>query len=666
MQSTPEAKAKARGLLEELVALSRRFGADPEFARGGGGNSSVKVDGVLYIKASGTSLAALTPESVIALDMAPLMELLNSSPERKVAGGTDEVMDVAMGARVGPPDGRRPSVELLFHSLLPEPFVLHTHPTTVNAVTCAQRGAEITERLFGPTVLWIPYIDPGLPLARAIRDARVAHEARTGTAAPRAMSEIAATSARLIGAIQAHLAGLPPISWGNVVRLGDAEARAALHAVGPALRSLLATGKRLKVVSFDDSPVSVSLACSELGRHLATCGPLTPDQIVYTGSFPLVLKVPEGAGPDQIVHALTGAVAELAATETGVPPVVIVPGLGLFAVGDSYAQAETVRQVFLDAAGVTTEANRLGGVRPLAEGERQFIERWEAEEYRRHVAIGAPVTGRARGLVVVVTGAAQGFGHAIAADLVAEGGHVVLADINVDLARREAEALAIQFGSGRAVGAALDVTDDASVAACFEEVVRLYGGLDLLVSNAGILRAGSVMTQPVAEFDAVTRVNYRGYLLCVRHAAPILACQHRARPDYWSDIVEINSKSGLVGSSRNFAYSGAKFGGIGLTQSFALELVGDGIKVNAICPGNFLDGPLWSDPDNGLFVQYLRQGKVPGAKSIEDVRRFYETKVPMGRGCTPADVLEALYYVVAQRYETGQAIPVTGGQVMLK
>ena len=680
MQSTPEAKAKARGLLEELVALSRRFGADPEFARGGGGNSSVKVDGVLYIKASGTSLAALTPESVIALDMAPLMELLNSSPERKVAGGTDEVMEVAIGARIGPPDDRRPSVELLFHSLLPEAFVLHTHPTTVNAVTCAQRGAEITERLFGSTVLWIPYIDPGLPLARAIRDARVAHEERTGTAAPQAMflqnhglivtgdsmAEIEATSSRLIGAIQAHLAGLPPISWGNVTRLGDAEARAALHAVGPALRALLATSNRLKVVSFDDSPTSVSLACSELGRQLATCGPLTPDQIVYTGSFPLVLKAPEGAGPDQIVDAMTGTVAELAATKTGVPPVVIVPGLGLFAVGDSYGQAETVRQVFLDAAGVTIQAHRLGGVRPLAETERQFIERWEAEEYRRRVATGAPVAGRARGLVVVVTGAAQGFGHAIAADLVAQGGHVVLADINVDLAKREAEALATQSGSGRAVGVALDVTDDASVAACFDEVVRLYGGLDLLVSNAGILRAGSVMTQPVAEFDAVTRVNYRGYLLCVRNAAPILACQHRAKPDYLSDIVEINSKSGLVGSSRNFAYAGAKFGGIGLTQSFALELVGDGIKVNAICPGNFLDGPLWSDPDNGLFVQYLRQGKVPGAKTIEDVRGFYEAKVPMGRGCTPADVLEALYYVVAQRYETGQAIPVTGGQVMLK
>jgi sorbitol-6-phosphate 2-dehydrogenase len=104
---------------------------------------------------------------------------------------------------------------------------------------------------------------------------------------------------------------------------------------------------------------------------------------------------------------------------------------------------------------------------------------------------------------------------------------------------------------------------------------------------------------------------------------------------------------------------------VGLTQSFALELIEDGIKVNAVCPGNYFEGPLWSDPGQGLFVQYLREGKVPGARSVEDVRRAYEAKVPMGRGCTPADVLEAILYLVAQQYETGQALPVTGGQVML-
>src|SRR5208337_2847095 len=119
-------------------------------------------------------------------------------------------------------------------------------------------------------------------------------------------------------------------------------------------------------------------------------------------------------------------------------------------------------------------------------------------------------------------------------------------------------------------------------------------------------------------------------------AAPILAAQHSARPGYMSDIIQINSKSGLEGSNKNGAYAGSKFGGIGLTESFALELIADGVKVNAICPGNFFDGPLWSDPQNGLFVQYLREGKVQGAVTVEDVRRFYEAKVPMGRGCTPA------------------------------
>jgi sorbitol-6-phosphate 2-dehydrogenase len=265
-----------------------------------------------------------------------------------------------------------------------------------------------------------------------------------------------------------------------------------------------------------------------------------------------------------------------------------------------------------------------------------------------------------------VTGAAQGFGLGIAADLVAQGAHVVLADLNLELAQTNAADLEARFGPGRAVAVGMNVMDEASVADGIRATVRRYGGLDLLVSNAGVLRAGSVTSQPLADFDLVTSVNYRGYFLCVRSAAPVMARQHAVRPGGpWADIIEVNSKSGLVGSSRNSAYAGSKFGGIGLTQSFALELVGDGIKVNAICPGNFLDGPLWSDPDNGLFVQYLREGKVPGATSVDDVRHFYEAKVPMGRGCSPEDVLEALYYLVAQQYETGQALPVTGGQVML-
>ena len=468
------------------------------------------------------------------------------------------------------------------------------------------------------------------------------------------VEEIDRLTAWVVATIQERLGPEPPA---RPSRLEPAAVSAAVRVIGPVLRAALATGPRLKVVTFDDSAFSTQLIAD---------GPLTPDQIVYTGSSPLVLDpLPTDFDAAALERRVVAAVETFEAARGYKPSVVVAPNLGCFAAGSSIEASETVRDVYLDSVKVASLAVRLGGVRPMSEPERGFIEKWEAEEYRRRVAAGSARSGRVEGLIAVVTGAAQGFGLEIASDLVAQGAHVALADLNAPLAEAEANGLAERHGAGRALGLALDVTDDASVAACFEAVVRRFGGFDLVVSNAGILKAGSVATQPVGEFDAVTRVNYRGYFLCVRNAAAVLARQHRARPAYWGDIIEINSKSGLAGSSRNSAYAGSKFGGIGLTQSFALELVGDGIKVNAICPGNFLDGPLWSDPKNGLFVQYLREGKVPGAKTIEDVRHAYEAKVPMGRGCEPADVMEALYYVIAQRYETGQAIPVTGGQVML-
>ena len=274
-------------------------------------------------------------------------------------------------------------------------------------------------------------------------------------------------------------------------------------------------------------------------------------------------------------------------------------------------------------------------------------------------------TGRVAGRVLIVTGAAQGFGLGIAQDLANEGACVALADINVNEAENQAEALRKEYGQNRAMAVAMNVTDSASIRSAIRETVKTFGGFDGFISNAGVVKAESVKTQPAKDFDFITAVNYRGYFLCTQAASQILALQHKACPDYSSDIIQINSKSGLVGSNRNGAYAGSKFGGIGLTQSFALELIEDGIKVNSICPGNFFDGPLWSDPDNGLFAQYLKSGKIPGAKTVEDVRRAYEAKVPMGRGCTTPDVMKAIYYLIEQKYETGQAVPVTGGQVML-
>ena len=271
-----------------------------------------------------------------------------------------------------------------------------------------------------------------------------------------------------------------------------------------------------------------------------------------------------------------------------------------------------------------------------------------------------------RSKIAVVTGGAQGFGAGIVRGLTAEGAFVFIADRNLAGAAALAEELKAGNPAAAALPVEVNVADEDSVEAMVSQVVERAGGIDLFINNAGVLKAGGVKELSLKNFNFVTSVNYTGYFLCVKHAAPVMAAQSRAaRGRYSSDIIQINSKSGLEGSNKNGAYAGGKFGGIGLTQSFALELIADGIKVNAVCPGNFFDGPLWSDPERGLFVQYLKTGKVPGAKTIAEVRAFYEGKVPMGRGCEAEDILRAILYLVEQKYETGQAVPVTGGQVML-
>ena len=269
------------------------------------------------------------------------------------------------------------------------------------------------------------------------------------------------------------------------------------------------------------------------------------------------------------------------------------------------------------------------------------------------------------GKVALVTGGAQGFGEEITRALVASGALVWIADINVAGAARLAAELNGVAGRTAALPLGMDVTDEASVAKAFEEIALGTGALDLVVSNAGVLKAASIFDQDLGAFDFVTKVNYTGFFLVARASARMLRLQRLGAPLHGADIIQINSKSGLEGSNKNASYAGSKFGSLGLVQSFALELVEYGIKVNAICPGNFFDGPLWSDPEKGLFVQYLRTGKVKGAKTVADVKAFYEAKVPMGRGCEGPDVMRAIYYLVEQRYETGQALPVTGGQVML-
>jgi NAD(P)-dependent dehydrogenase (short-subunit alcohol dehydrogenase family)/rhamnose utilization protein RhaD (predicted bifunctional aldolase and dehydrogenase) len=662
---------------EELIVVANAFGSDPEYSRAGGGNASVKVDGILRIKPSGIPLATLKAEDLVGLRNDVLLECLSSDEE--VAG--DPVQAAAAKALVDAPGGRRPSVEILFHALILDTLVLHTHPLVANALTCNTDAEALAARLLGDDAVFVPYTDPGVPLARKVAEVRDAYTARTGRPAPgitllgnhgiivsgNSAAEVTERAERLTAVVRGALASTGSandLSTTEPVEGSPASTGSAtdlINRIAPTLRGLLATNGRLPVVTSDAGDLVRQVTGTPAGEAILTGGPLIPDQIVYAGSFPLVVT-PTADG--DVLAELAAALADYRGRHGRDPIVTVVPGRVVFAAGADLAAARTALLTFTDALRVARDANRIGTVAVLDDRERGFIENWEAESYRKAVAASAR-QGRMDGKVVMVTGAAQGFGLGIATELLAEGASVVLADLNVELAAKNATELSAQYGAGRAVAVKVNVSDEQSQLDAAAEVVATFGGMDVFISNAGVLRAEGVMTQPVADFDLVTNVNYRGYFLGVRAVAPILAAQHAARPEAWFDIIEINSKSGLEGSKRNFAYSGSKFGGIGLTQSFALELVEYGIKVNAICPGNYLDGPLWTDPERGLFVQYLRAGKVPGAKTVEDVRASYESKVPMGRGCLPSDLAKTVYYLVDQLYETGQAVPVTGGQNML-
>ena len=654
-----------RTLADQIIEVANHFG-DPEYSRAGGGNASYKADGILYIKPSGTALKTLVADDLVPLRMDVLLEALHSS--EPVDG--DPVQIAANKARVGINDGRRPSVEILFHALLPEPLVIHLHPLTANALTCAVHAHELAQEIFGDEAVVVDYIDPGVPLAHGVEQARAAYTERTGKTPPgltllRNHGIIAAgwTAAEVISLVETATARIRAAIDSRpmlpVRDLGpDANPDALIRTAAPVLRGLLGTGSGLAVVTSDSS----ELVRTEtwLGKPIVSEGPLIPDQIVYAGAMPCVVEPQYAPLADQV----TAAVSEYRQTYGFDPVIIVLPGRVVFAAGPDHAAAKNSLDTFIDALRVARDADRLGGTRVMDERERTFIETWEAEAYRKKVAEGENV-GRMHAKVVMVTGAAQGFGLGIAQGLAAEGAHVVLADLNLELARAEAEKLVGIHGPGAAMAVKVDVANEESQKQALAQVLAQYGGVDLFVSNAGIARAAAVTEQRIEDFDLVTAINYKGYFLGVRTVAPVMAAQHDVRPDLLFDVVEINSKSGLEGSSRNFAYAGSKFGGIGLTQSFALELIESGVKVNAVCPGNYLDGPLWSDPEKGLFVQYLRAGKVPGASNVDQVRTHYESKVPMGRGCLPSDVVRAVLYLVEQQYETGQALPVTGGQVMM-
>ncbi|MBQ6473045.1 MAG: SDR family NAD(P)-dependent oxidoreductase [Victivallales bacterium] len=646
--------------LANIAELSRLYGNNPLYVFLGGGNTSVKDGDSIYIKPSGVALATIQGDDFLRLDRTAVEKVFTipcaideklDEATRKAAVRTREAAaNLFLESAVRPLGAGRPSVETPLHEIFQWTYIVHLHPALVNGMTCAKDGKAAAARLF-PEALWMDYCDPGYTLSNVAKQAMDAyasahdgnhphviflqnHGVFVGAETP---DEIKAIYQEMTDKLSAEYAkanlsieepALPPT------------APEALNEIAPKLRTLLAP-------SADSRAVVTSV-----GEGHAFRGPLSPDHCVYAKSFACI----GDGGKDSIetYRKLRGYL----------PKVIEVKG-SLFTAGATLKDAASSAIALKNAMLVENLTQAFGGPNYLADQYYRFLEEWEVESYRAKVNSGNQAGNRLNNRICLVTGGAQGFGLGIAKYLAANGGIIVIADMNLEGARKAAAELCKEYGAGRSIAVGVNISDEASVEQMATEVVRQLGGLDLLVANAGVVRAGSVMEIAKKDWDFVTNINYTGYFLCCKYVSRVMAAQIVDGAGLWSDIVQVNSKSGLEGSNKNGAYAGSKFGTIGLTESFALELVTSKIKVNSVCPGNYLDGPLWSDPVKGLFVQYLNAGKVPGTKSVEDVREFYMSKVPMHRGCLPEDVARAIIYCVEQQYETGQAIPVTGGQVML-
>ena len=551
---------------------------------------------------------------------------------------------------------RRPSVETSLHDCMEFAFVVHLHPTLVNGLMCSVNAANICDELF-PDALYIEYTDPGYTLFKKVYDRLKAWKAEKGRQ-PQVIflqnhgvfvgADTPEEIDRIYGSIMGNLEGrVKPLPE------GPSEVDDCVTEFIPAIRQVLSRGGRgLKTLQVTKN----ALVDCILEAPGAVTTPFTPDIIVYCKSEYLVLNAD--------VAEAEAAIEEYVARRGHTPKVLLVRGIGLVAVGDNAKNAGIITEVFLDAMKVAFYAGSFGGAHGMEPSWIQFIDTWEVENYRRKVANTA-AGGRVEGKTIVVTGAAQGFGEGIARELMGQGANIVVADLNEAVGAATAASFNAIAKNNKAIFVKTNVADMDSLHNLMKQTICTFGALDVFVSNAGVLRAGGLEAMTPENFEFVTNINYKAYFFCAKVASHIMKIETEKDPEYFADIVQVNSKSGLRGSKANFAYAGGKFGGIGLTQSFALELAPFRVKVNSICPGNFYDGPLWSNPENGLFVQYLAAGKVPGAKTVQDVKDFYLAQVPMRKGCNPADVTKAILYAIEQTGETGQAIPVTGGQVML-
>ncbi|NYE70176.1 bifunctional aldolase/short-chain dehydrogenase [Microlunatus parietis] len=669
----------------ELITRSNRLGADPRNTNYAGGNTSAKgtaVDPVtgtdvelLWVKGSGGDLGTLKPAglAVLRLDrMRSLVDVYNSWGARAI--DREDEMVAAFDYCLHGKGGAAPSIDTAMHGLVDAPHVDHLHPDSGIAIATAADGERLTAEIFGDKVVWVPWRRPGFQLGLDIAKIKAEHPQAIGTilgghgitAWGATSDEAEANSLWIIKTAQDYLDqhgkadpfGAELDGYGA---LPEAERRAKAAALAPHLRGLASTDKPM-VGHFTDSAEVLEFLSRSEHRRLGELGTSCPDHFLRTKVKPLILDLPASASVEESVARLRElhdqyrddyrayyerhADADSPAMRGADPAIILVPGVGMFSYGANKQTARVAGEFYVNAINVMRGAESISSYAPIDESEKFRIEYWALEEAKLQ---RLPKPRSHAGRIALVTGAASGIGKAIATRLAAEGACVVIADLD----QAKAEAAAAELGTKDvAIGIQADVTDPAQVQAAIDATALAYGGIDLVVNNAGLSISKPLTETTDADWDLQHNVMARGSFLVSRAAAAALIAQGMG-----GDIVYISSKNSVFAGPSNIAYSAAKADQAHQVRLLAAELGEHGVKVNGINPDGVVRG-------SGIFAGGwgAKRAAVYGVKE-EELGAYYAGRTLLKREVLPEHVANAVAVITSDElsHTTGLHVPVDSG-----